>query len=175
MKVKDMTVTALFAAMICVMAPWSFSAGAVPITLATLAIYLASLVLGWKRATAAVVIYILLGAVGVPVFSNLTGGLQKLVGPTGGYIVGYIPLVLIAGLIADKLENAWGYVIALLAGTLALYALGTAWFCVSLGKDLGYAMGVCVLPFLPGDALKVALATVIAIKLRPLVKKQMNN
>lgn len=170
-----MTMTALFAAMICVMAPWSFSAGAVPITLATLAIYLASLVLGWKRATAAVVIYILLGAVGVPVFSNLTGGLQKLVGPTGGYIVGYIPLALIAGLIADRLENAWGYVIALLAGTLALYALGTAWFCVSLGKDLGYAMGVCVLPFLPGDAIKVALATIIAIKLRPLVKKQMNS
>lgn len=175
MKVKDMTMTALFAAMICVMAPWSFSAGAVPITLATLAIYLASLVLGWKRATAAVVIYILLGAVGVPVFSNLTGGLQKLVGPTGGYIAGYIPLALIAGLIADRLENAWGYVIALLAGTLALYALGTAWFCVSLGKDLGYAMGVCVLPFLPGDAIKVALATIIAIKLRPLVKKQMNS
>lgn len=175
MKVKDMTMTALFAAMICVMAPWSFSAGAVPITLATLAIYLASLVLGWKRATAAVVIYILLGAVGVPVFSNLTGGLQKLVGPTGGYIVGYIPLALTAGLIADRLDNAWGYVIALLAGTLALYALGTAWFCVSLGKDLGYAMGVCVLPFLPGDAIKVALATIIAIKLRPLVKKQMNS
>ena len=170
-----MTMTALFAAMICVMAPWSFSAGAVPITLATLAIYLASLVLGWKRATAAVVIYILLGAVGVPVFSNLTGGLQKLVGPTGGYIAGYIPLALIAGLIADRLENAWGYVIALLAGTLALYALGTAWFCISLGKDLGYAMGVCVLPFLPGDAIKVALATIIAIKLRPLVKKQMNS
>lgn len=170
-----MTMTALFAAMICVMAPWSFSAGAVPITLATLAIYLASLVLGWKRATAAVVIYILLGAVGVPVFSNLTGGLQKLVGPTGGYIAGYIPLALIAGLIADRLENAWGYVIALLAGTLALYALGTAWFCVSLGKDLGYAMGVCVLPFMPGDAIKVALATIIAIKLRPLVKKQMNS
>ncbi|MBQ6756949.1 MAG: biotin transporter BioY [Oscillospiraceae bacterium] len=175
MKVKDMTMTALFAAMICVMAPWSFSAGAVPITLATLAIYLASLVLGWKRATAAVVIYILLGAVGVPVFSNLTGGLQKLVGPTGGYIAGYIPLALIAGLIADRLENAWGCVIALLAGTLALYALGTAWFCVSLGKDLGYAMGVCVLPFLPGDAIKVALATIIAIKLRPLVKKQLNS
>ncbi|MBR0062812.1 MAG: biotin transporter BioY [Oscillospiraceae bacterium] len=173
MKVRDMTVIALFAAIICVMAPWSFSAGAVPITLATFAIYLASLVLGWKRASIAVVIYILIGAVGVPVFSNMSGGLQKLVGPTGGYIVGYIPLAIIAGLIADRFENPCGYAAALIAGTLALYVLGTAWFCVSLGKDLGYAMGVCVLPFLPGDAVKIILATLVAVKLRPVVKKEL--
>lgn len=174
MKVKDMTITALFAAIICVLAPWSFSAGAVPITLASFAVYLAAVVLGWKRGTIAVLIYVLLGAVGLPVFSGAAGGLGKIVGATGGYIIGYIPLALIAGLFADKYEKTWANVAGMLLGSLVLYALGTAWFCVSLGKDLGYAMGVCVLPFLPGDAIKIALVTILSIKLRPLVKKLSN-
>lgn len=169
MKVRDMTLAALFAAVIAVMAPWSFSAGAVPITLATLAIYLASAVLGWKKAALAVVIYVMLGAAGLPVFSGATGGLQKLAGPTGGYILGYIPLAVIAGLFAEKYANIPGRVAGMLLGTLVLYVLGTAWFCVSLGKDPGYAIGVCVLPFLPGDAVKIAAASVLAGKLRSAV------
>ena len=91
MKTRDLTLTALFAAILCVAAPFSIPVGPIPITLATFAIYLAAIVLGKKYGTLAVVIYILLGAVGLPVFSGFSGGFQKIVSATGGYIIGYIP------------------------------------------------------------------------------------
>lgn len=169
-KVRDMTLTALFAAIICVAAPWSVNIGPVPISLATFAVYLAGAVLGWKRGTAAVVIYLLIGAVGLPVFSNFSGGVQKLLGVTGGYLVGYIFGATLTGLFADRFEKLWAYAAGMVLGTVILYAFGTAWFCVTTGNPLGYALGVCVVPFLTGDAAKIIVASLLAVKLRPFVK-----
>lgn len=171
MKVRDITMTALFAALICVCAPWSIPIGPVPISLATFAVYLAAAILGWKKGCIAVIIYVLLGAVGIPVFSGFSGGVQKIVSMTGGYIVGYIPCALITGLFADKISKAWSYALGMIVGTAALYVLGTAWFIILAECTLAYALTVCVVPFLFGDAIKIVCAALLTAELRPVVGK----
>ncbi|MCC8048896.1 MAG: biotin transporter BioY [Oscillospiraceae bacterium] len=103
-KTRALVYTAVLAAIICVLAPWSIpTAGGVSITLATLAVYIVGGVSNWKTAVTAVIVYILIGAVGVPVFSNFSGGVQKLIGPTGGYLVGSVP----GALLVSRVGN-WG-------------------------------------------------------------------
>ncbi|NLT12968.1 MAG: biotin transporter BioY, partial [Clostridiales bacterium] len=98
-----------------------------------------------------------------------------LVGPTGGFLIGYIPCALIIGLLVDKLEKKlWIYPVSMVLGTAVLYAFGTVWFMVSLKYTLAAALVACVVPFLPGDAAKIVLASVIAPALRKLLKKQAN-
>ena len=165
--VRNLVITAVFAALICVAAPFAIQVGAIPITLATFAVYLAGAVLGAKRGAAAVAVYILLGAVGLPVFSNFNGGFAALLGPTGGYIIGYIPLAVITGIFADmNTKKHLSMIIGMILGTLALYAVGTAWFMILTGKDLMSALALCVLPFLIGDGIKIACAFVCGGALR---------
>ena len=116
-------------------------------------------------------IYLLIGLVGVPVFSGFSGGLQKLAGVTGGYLVGYLPCALITGLGAGNLrqpapERRWQLPLCMVLGTAALYAIGTAWFMLQTKNGLAASMGMCVLPFLPGDAVKIVAATLISAPVR---------
>lgn len=172
--VRNLTFTALFAAILCVMSPFAVNIGPIPLSLATVAVYLAGVTLGWKKGTVAVIVFILIGAVGVPVFSNFSGGLQKVVGPTGGYIIGYIPCALVAGIFADKWSKAWSYIVGMVLGTAVLYALGTAWYCTQASVALGKAIAACVTPFLLGDAIKIVIVTLLSLKLRPLVSGYLN-
>ena len=170
-RTKKLTTIAVLAALICVAGPLSVPVGPIPISLATFAVYLAGAVLGWKRGTAAVAIYLLIGLVGVPVFSGFSGGLQKLAGVTGGYLVGYLPCALITGLGAGDLrrpapERRWQLPLCMVLGTAALYAIGTAWFMLQTKNGLAASMGMCVLPFLPGDAVKIVAATLISAPVR---------
>lgn len=171
MKLRSIIATALFAALLCVVSPFGFNLGPIPITLCTFAVYLAAAVLGWKWGAAAVLVYLLLGAAGMPVFSNFGAGFAKIAGPTGGYLAGYLPCAIITGLFADKFKKLWACAAGMALGTAVLYLLGTAWFCTVSGTELIKALGVCVIPFLPGDAVKIALASVLAVKLRLLCKK----
>lgn len=167
MKAKDITITALLAAVICALSPFTLPLGAVPVTLATLAVYFVSAVGGAKKGVAAVAVYILLGVAGVPIFSGFQGGFQKLIGPTGGFIAGYLPLSLIVGLAADKFPSKKiAYPLSMLAGTAVLYAFGALWFAYSSGNSFGNALLLSVLPFLPVDAVKIAAASFLAYKLR---------
>lgn len=170
MKTKDMAITALMAALLCVLAPNVIPLAPIPLSLATFAVYLAAAVLGAKRGTAAVALYLLIGSVGVPVFSGYSGGFHKLAGPTGGYLVGYLLCAWISGLGAKPGEIApekkWLLPAMMALGTVALYALGTAWFMVQSGNALAASLSMCVLPFLPGDAAKIAAATLLAWPLR---------
>ncbi|MCH5206845.1 MAG: biotin transporter BioY [Oscillospiraceae bacterium] len=166
---RSMVFTAVFAALICVAAPFSVPVGAVPITLATFAIYLTGALLGGKRGVLAVLVYIMIGAVGLPVFSNFQAGFAVLFGPTGGYIIGYIPLVLLSGLFSDK--RRWLIPVGMVLGTVALYTFGTAWFMVFTKANLITALAKCVLPFLIGDSIKIALTTLISVPL----KSRLNN
>ena len=167
MKTRDLTLTALFAAILCVAAPFSIPVGPIPITLATFAIYLAAIVLGKKYGTLAVVIYILLGAVGLPVFSGFSGGFQKIVSATGGYIIGYIPCAFIAGAMCEYGGNKKIYgILGVILGTAVLYIIGTYWFMFVSGKELAYALGACILPFIPGDIIKLIVAVVVGYKLK---------
>lgn len=165
--VHGMVFMAIFAAIICIAAPVSVQIGPIPITLATFAIYLAGAMLGGKRGMIAVIVYIMLGAVGLPVFSNFNGGFTALLGPTGGYIIGYIPLVLLTGIFSDmNSKKHWTMIIGMLLGTVALYTFGTAWFMIMTSSSLGRALALCALPFIPGDALKIACVSAIAIPLK---------
>jgi biotin transport system substrate-specific component len=165
-KVYPLAMTAVMAAVLCVLGPISVPIGPIPISLTTLAIYFTLFLLGWKRSTLCCLVYLLIGLVGMPVFSGYSGGLGKLMGPTGGYIIGFLPMALIAGLCIDKFRNPVLRFLGLVVGTAVCYALGTAWFCFQSGAQLSYAVGVCVLPFIPFDLLKMLLAVVVGPILR---------
>lgn len=104
-KIYGLSMTAVMAAVTCVLAPMSIPIGPVPISFTNLAIYLSLYLLGWKRGTVSYLVYVLIGMVGVPVFSGFTGGMGRLLGPTGGYIVGFIPMALIAGAVIDRFRE----------------------------------------------------------------------
>ena len=171
MKTKDMTLVAVMAALICVAGPLSIAIGPIPLSLASFAVYLAGAILGWKKGTLAVLIYLLIGMVGVPVFSGFSGGVQKLAGVTGGYLVGYLPCALITGLGSGEDKSPWLLGACMVGGTVALYVIGTAWFMIQTHNTLAASMGMCVLPFLPGDAVKIVAATLISVPVRKAISK----
>lgn len=175
MKLKDLIFASLFAAIICVLAPFVIPIGPIPLSLATFAIYIAASVLDWKYGTLAVIVYILIGMAGLPVFSGFSGGVMIIAGPTGGYIVGYIVCALVIGQIVDRNEQKkWVYPVAMIVGTALLYACGTARFVHLTGTTLMGALAVCVIPFLIGDAIKIILASVMARRLRMMLKRLRN-
>ena len=168
--VYPLVMTAVMAAVIAAVAPFALPIGPIPITLGTLVMYLAGYVLGGKRAGVAVLVYVLLGAVGVPVFNGFTGGLGVVAGPTGGYIIGFIPLAFLSGLAVERFpQNRLLQFVGMVIATAVLYALGTAWFCVQAGKSLAAALSVCVFPFIPGDLAKMAVAMVLG----PMVRERL--
>ena len=129
-KTYEITMTALMAAVTCILAPLSIPIGPVPISFTNLAIYLSLYLLGWKRGTISYLIYLLLGLVGLPVFSGFTGGPAKLAGPTGGYIIGFIVMAVIAGLVIDNCHKPLVQLIGMIVGTIVCYLFGTIWFCI---------------------------------------------
>jgi biotin transport system substrate-specific component len=166
------------AAFICAVAPFQIPIGPVPITLATFAVFLAAATLGLKRGVAAVALYVAAGAVGLPVFTGFSGGLPKLVGATGGYIAGYIPCAAAAGLMADiGARRASGRrrqtalcALGMAIGMILCYAIGTAWFAHLNGSAWDAALAVCVVPFVPFDAAKIAMASVISPIIRERIR-----
>ena len=173
MKTRDLTLTSVMAALICIAGPLSIAAGPVPLSLATFTVYMAGAVLGAKRGTAATALYLLIGIVGVPVFSGFSGGFQKLAGMTGGYLLGYLPCAFLTGIGAEKAAGRKWFLPALMAaGTLVLYFIGTAWFMVQTGNSLGGALSLCVFPFLPGDAAKIIAVSLLAAPVRKAVNRQ---
>lgn len=168
---RGLVFCALFTALIVLLSQLQLPIGPVPVSLATLGVMLCGLLLGWRYGALAVGAYILLGAVGVPVFAGFQGGAGRLLGPTGGYIIGYLFYALIAGLNIPRLqERFWGRCVLLLLGTAVCYGLGTAWFMHMSGRTLAESLSLCVLPFLPGDAAKIALAAFLAPRLRKALK-----
>ena len=165
--IYPLVMTAVMAAVIAAVAPFALPIGPIPITLGTLAMYLAGYVLGGKRAGAAVLVYVLLGSVGIPVFNGFTGGLGVVAGPTGGYIIGFIPLAFLSGLAVERFPNRRVLqFVGMILATAVLYAFGTAWFCVQAGKSLVAALSVCVFPFIPGDLAKMAAALAVGPVIR---------
>lgn len=171
MKTKDITTIGILAAIICVIAPFSLPIGVVPISLTTAVIMLVSSVFPGIKAILAVLIYILIGLVGIPVFSNFRGGIGQLLGPTGGYIIGYLFLAVIVSLFSKK-NNRVFLAIGLIVGTIVLYGIGTAWMAVATKIDFLKAITIGVLPFIVPDAAKIAAVTILAPILKKKLKKQ---
>lgn len=161
MKTRDMCRTALMTAILCAVGPLTVPVGPIPLSLATLAVYLSGAILGAKRGTLAVAMYILIGAAGVPVFSGFSAGVQKVAGVTGGYMLGYLLCAATVGLAAERGRGCWTLPISMVVGTAVCYSVGTVWFMAQTGVNLAGALVSCVIPFLPGDALKVATATIV--------------
>lgn len=171
--IKNMTVTALMTAVLCVVSPFTIQIGVIPLSLATFIVMLSAVLLGAKRGTVSVILYILIGIIGLPVFSGFGSGIAKVAGPTGGYLLGYIFLSFIIGFAADKWTNKiWVYPIAMVIGTIVLYAFGTAWYMIQSGNPLGAALTACVAPFIPGDIVKIIVAVAVGYPLRRLLVKQ---
>ena len=167
-KTKQMVLIALMTAVTCVLGPLSIPLpfSPVPISLTNFAIFLAIFVLGMKNGTISFIIYLLLGAVGVPVFSSFRGGLQILAGPTGGYLIGFIFLALIMGFALDHFDRKLvPTIIGMIIGMAVCYAFGTVWLAklLSLSFKEGLMMGV--IPYLPGDAAKIIIAAIVGPKL----------
>ena len=164
MKTRDMALCALFAALLAVCAWLVIPAGDVPFTLQTFGVFAALGLLGGKRGTIAIAVYLLLGAVGAPVFAGFKGGVGVLLGPTGGYIVGFLFAGLLYMLLEPAADKNKRIKAAVLAGGLALcYAVGTIWFLVVArrgGTDYGagQVIAICVLPYILPDLAKLWLA-----------------
>ena len=172
-KTKILTATALGTALICILSPFSIAIpiSPVPVSLSILAIYIAVYALGMKWGLAATALYLLIGLVGIPVFSGFSGGAGKLLGPTGGYLIGYLAVALISGFFIDRWEKRLFHAAGMVFGTLCCYMLGTVWLAHTAGMDLRAALGAGVIPFLPADAVKVAAAVLIGPKLRNTLKR----
>lgn len=172
-RLKNMVFVALMAAFLCIFSPISIPLPLVPITLQTFAVFVVSALLGWKKGTIAVFLYLLVGLIGMPVFSGWTGGFSSFATPSSGYIIGFLFTALITGFFIDSFSNRlWMYPVAMIGGLAVCYLFGTIWFLIYMNVwmatpyTLWQALLVCVVPFLIGDAIKIAAATALSYPLR---------
>lgn len=171
--IKEMCYVGMFTAVIAIMAQISIPLPlGVPMTMQTFAITLAAVVLGAKLSTLSSFIYILLGAVGVPVLANFSGGISKFVGPTGGFLISFPLMAFIIGYGVEHSKQFKGaYVVYLIAGTIANYIVGVAMFCLLTKSPVMAGISACVLPFIPTAIIKAILATAIGFPIRKALKK----
>lgn len=169
--ISDVVIIGFFVAIIAVCSQIIIPFGQIPFTLQTLGVFLSASLLGARRATYSVFVYILLGAVGLPVFSAFSGGLGFLLGPTGGYIIGFLFTAFIVGFITEKLgKTAWLLALSMAIGLLLCYAFGTAWFCIVMKKDILYGLLCCVVPYIIPDIVKIVASIFMIQRLDKFVK-----
>jgi biotin transport system substrate-specific component len=167
LKLRMMIVTALFAAIIGVMAQITIPLPLVPITGQTLAIGLAATILGSRYGTLSVILYLIIGSAGVPVFAEFSGGVSKLIGPTGGYLVGFLPTAFLIGWFMEKTAfNFKNAVIANCIGTLVTLAFGTAWLKIAAELSWSAALAGGFTPFIIVGIIKAVLASWIGVLVR---------
>lgn len=171
-KTKQLVLYSLFAALTAILSqisiPLPFTP--VPINLATLSVLLSGAILGKNGGVISQLVYVLLGAIGLPVFAGFSSGIQIILGPTGGYIIGYIVAAFIVGMITEKYAKIlMTYIISMILGIIACYILGTAWFIHVTGSGLVAALTMCVFPFIIGDIIKIAAGSFLARRLRKII------
>jgi biotin transport system substrate-specific component len=174
-KTRDLVLTGMFTAIICVLSQISIPVPPIPFSLGLLAIFLTGALLPPRFAFLSVMAYLLLGAFGVPVFAGFKGGLQNLTGMTGGYLAAY-PLMALIIAISCKLirkHKVFALAIGMTTALLVCYLLGTAWFTVVANKSFYTALTLCVFPFIAFDIIKIALAISFSLILRKTVMKEL--
>ena len=172
-RTKSMIKIALMTSIMCVIAPFTLPLPftPIPISMANLIIYISCCILGTKKGTMSLILYLLIGVFGLPVFSGFSGGLSKLAGPTGGYILGFIFCAVLTGLFVDKFEDKiYMYPVGMILGTIICYVFGTAWLAFQLKLGFAQAMFMGVIPYLLGDILKIAVSTILGYTLRHRLK-----
>ena len=165
--VYRLTSCALMAAVMCVLGPMAIPIGPIPVSLTNLVIYLAIYLLGKRGTLISYGVYLALGAAGMPVFSGYQGGLGKLAGPTGGYLVGFVLMILLSGLVMERARGNLPITMAGMAvGTAVAYLFGTVWFVLVMECQVWYALTVCVFPFIPFDLAKIVAAAALGRAVR---------
>lgn len=175
--IKEMTVIGLMTAVICIAAPFSIPipVSPVPLSLTNFVIFITVYILGLKGGALSVLIYLVLGTAGLPVFSAFGGGLGKVAGPTGGYLIGFLFLALIQGLFLKVFpKKNIAAILGMILGMAVCYAFGTAWLAWQMNQSFLASLGIGVIPYLPGDAVKIMIAAIVGPKLRSTVEKMKN-
>ena len=174
-KTRDMAYIALFAVIMAVCA-WITVPSVVPFTMQTLGVFLAVGILGGKRGTIAVAVYLLMGAVGLPVFSGFTGGIGQFLQITGGYLLGFLLCAAVCWAMAAAFgQKPLTLTLSMILGLIVCYTFGTAWYMFLYAKTSG-AIGIgavlvsCVFPFILPDVAKIALALLLSRRLRKLIQ-----
>lgn len=173
-KIINLTLIGLMAAVTCILGPLSIviPISPVPISFTNLAIYFTVILLGGKKGTICYLVYLLIGFVGVPVFSGFTSGPAKLLGPTGGYLIGFIFMAMISGFFVDKFSGKiYMYVLGMMLGTIVTYALGTAWLAYQANMTFEQALFAGVIPYIIGDIAKIIIATILGTTIKKQVQK----
>ena len=165
MKTHKLTVIGLFTAILCILGPIAIILpfSPVPLSLGTLGVLLACLLLGTKNGLLCTILYLILGFAGLPVFTGFTGGAGKLLGPTGGYLLGYLLLASVGGyLAAHWRKNSWLQALGLFLGMCCCYLLGSLWLTYQAGMSLNAALLAGVIPYVPFDVCKIAGAVLLS-------------
>ena len=172
----DMVYVGVFAAIIAVCS-WISVPLTIPVTLQTMAVCITAGLLGTKRGVLSIIVYLLIGLVGVPVFSNFSAGVGQLMGPTGGYLIGFIFTALTVGSLTKLLgDKIWVFAISMVLGIAVLYVFGTAWYVIVYNRGnadavtVSGALSMCVVPFIIPDLIKITLAAFFCTALKKHIK-----
>ncbi|MBQ4265871.1 MAG: biotin transporter BioY [Clostridia bacterium] len=164
---QRLTLSALLCALCALLAQVHIPLPPVPVSLSLLAVHLCGTLLGRRWGAAAAGAYVFLGAAGVPVFAGFSGGVGVLLGPTGGFLAGYILCAWLDGALLERMGfSRRALLISMAMGTAGCYAAGACWFMLTTGTALWGALSACVLPFIPGDVVKIALAAALCLRLK---------
>ena len=171
-KIKNMAQCAVFSALLCICSPIAIPIGPIPVTLSLFAVMLAGIVLDVKKSFVSVLVYILLGLCGLPVFAGAKAGFSVIIGPTGGYLWSYLIMVVIVSVLGhieyiNKFAMAF---IACILGTAVCYLFGTVQYCFVMSTGFKSAFSVCVYPFIVFDLIKAVCASLLGVKLRDILK-----
>ena len=173
-QLQYMVYASLMAALIAFGAYVHIPLGPVPIVLQNFFVLLAALLLGSRWAATSVAIYLFSGAIGLPVFAGAKGGMVHFLGPTGGYLLGFLLAAFIAGAIAERCSRQLvAEILAVTLGSMAVYAVGVPWLKFTAGLTWGKALLVGMAPFLIGDVFKASAAVLLARALRPILARQL--
>ncbi|MCR5799341.1 MAG: biotin transporter BioY [Lachnospiraceae bacterium] len=163
---KNMALIGMMTAIICICGPLSVPIGPIPVSLTPLAIFLTVCIIGKNKGTFATILYLLIGLVGLPVFSGFTGGPGKLLGPTGGYLVSFFLMAYIAGIFIEKFDNVPLQMLGCLLGLTVSYTIGTIWLSFQASMSIKEALAVAVLPFVIFDLIKIVIAVLLGKAVR---------
>lgn len=177
-EIKSIVLCAFCCALTCVLSVISIPIQPIPITMATIAVYISGVIMGPKYGAISQLVYLLLILIGLPFTSKLIGGASVFAGPTAGFLVGYVPMALVIGLVyryfIKKFDNnsakIFGLVLAMVLGTCICYLFGLIWYMVYSSANIYSAFVVCVLPFLIGDGIKIAFVAIFVPKLEKILK-----
>ena len=178
---RDLIITALFTSLTAVGGFISIPLGPVPITLQTLFVVLSGLILGAKLGALSQITYVILGLIGIPVFSGGTGGLTSVVSPTFGFLISFIVVAYVIGKLTEKNKSLSKIISSVILGSFVIYLIGVPYFYFIftnyLGKSINFytALKYACIPFIPGDIIKAVIAIILAKKIMPRLSNHLNN